>query len=105
MLEWNKNIQNFTDMINKDDEDILSIMLSASKILIIMEETDDSNHKTSRRLVSVGCDTILLQILYGSHVHILYKNYQYRYALILNVSYHTQHLLLYIHFFNLMKYN
>ena len=35
VLEWNKNIQNFTDMINdKDDEDILWIMLSASKILI-----------------------------------------------------------------------
>ena len=40
-------------------------------------------------------DTFLLHILYGSHVHILYKNYQYRYALILNVSYHTQHLLLF----------
>ena len=89
--------------MNKDNEDnVISIYDSN------MEETDDSkilmNHKTSRRLVSVGSDTILLQILYGSHVHILYKNYQYRYALILNVSYHTQHLLLYIHFF-LMKYN
>ena len=41
-------------------------------------------------------DTILLHILYGSHVHILNKNYQNVYALILHVSYHIQYLFIYI---------
>ena len=42
-------------------------------------------------------DTILLHILYGSHVHILNKNYQNVYALILHVPYHIQYLLISIY--------
>ena len=42
-------------------------------------------------------DTFLLHILYGSHVHILIKNYQNVYALILHVSYHIQYLLISIY--------